>query len=322
MAQKRLPLEIVREFRTPLILFAEQVLIPGQQVEINQDALSASRDMIVDYLAISDDSFSTGIAPVGLGQTYLHMLDVNWGIVEGARWLPGNNFGRMELFHNHVGDRSAGGIMAFANRFAAWGCLRWKHSEPWVYNPIDNVTIDFLRPQMPAAGQAAAEPMHVSFGGVGQKTGLRRNSEIQGINSPQALGLAPPFVWSFSDLQRANNIGTDPIFMTDMSVVFTNRQAGGGAWNADIRLLNHLRMRVVPSVGNGWSNVHVPLIFYGVDQSPPYRVAYHKPEGGPIALEAGRKIVFDVVNNTQQFAPPGVNLNVQVAIIGRIRPEA
>ena len=320
MGQKRLPQEIVREFRTPLILFAEQVLIPGQQVEINQDALSASRDMIVDYLAISEDSVSTDIPVVGLGQTYLHMLDVNWGVVEGSKWLPGNNFGRMELFHNHVGDRGAGGIMDWANRFAAWGCLRWKHPEPWVYNPIDNVTAEILKPPMtPLVPLLAAEPLRAVFGGVGQKTGLRRSYEIQGINIPAGQ---PLFTQPFSDIQRCNNVGTDPCFMTDLSITFPNRQALIAGWNADIRLLNHFRMRVVPSVGNGWSNVHVPMIFYGVDMSPPYRVAYHKPEGGPIALEAGRKIVFDVVNNTQQFAPPGVNLNVQVAIIGRVRPEA
>jgi len=316
VGQKRLPQEIVRAFRTPLILFAEQVVAPGAQIEINQDALSASRDMIIDYLAISEDSFSTNNLVVGLGQTYLHMLDVNWGVAEGSKWLPGNNFGRIELFHNHPGDRSAAGIMNFANRFAAWGGLRWKHSEPWIYNPIDNLTIDFLRPAMPAGiAQAAAEPLRVSFSGVGQKTGLRRDSEVQGINVPQALGGAAPLPGTFSDNQRANNIGTDPIFMTDMSVSFPNRQGGGGAWNADIRLLNHFRMRVVPSVGDGWSRVQVPLIFYGVDMSPPYRVAYHKPEGGPIALEAGRKIAFDIVNNS------AVTTNIQVALIGRIAPE-
>ena len=308
--------EAYKGFVHPLVLFAERVATAGQQVAITQEALKTSRDMIIDYIAISEESLSSGVVLAGAGQTYLHYLDVNWGIVEGARWLPGNSFGNIETFHNYVADRSSGGIMNFANVLVAWGGLRWKHSEPWIYNPIDNLTIDFLRPAMPAGiAQAAAEPLRVSFSGVGQKTGLRRDSEVQGINVPQALGGAAPLPGTFSDNQRANNIGTDPIFMTDMSVSFPNRQGGGGAWNADIRLLNHFRMRVVPSVGDGWSRVQVPLIFYGVDMSPPYRVAYHKPEGGPIALEAGRKIAFDIVNNS------AVTTNIQVALIGRIAPE-
>ena len=312
-----------REFNHPLVMFAEAV-IPGTGVStpIATDALKTSRDMIIDYIAISEETFTQGIAGagevvIGNGQTYLHYIDINWGIVEGARWMPGNSVGRMEAFHNHVGDRSAGGIMAFANRLAAWGGLRWNFSEPWIYNPIDNVTVDMTMPATPTGqGVAANEPMQVTFGGVGRRTGLRRSYGIQGIVVPQTGVGLPPFAQAFSDNQRANNLGAEAFFMTDLSVVFTNRAAGGPAWNADLRLLNFMRMRVTPSIGDSWSYVPIPLAFYGVDMSPPCRVAYHRPEGGPIFLHAGRALTFDVVNNH----PGGLPCNVQVALIGRIAP--
>jgi len=308
--------EAYKGFVHPLVLFAERVATAGQQVAITQDALKTSRDMIIDYIAISEESLSTGVAPVGAGQTYLHYLDINWGIVEGARWLPGNSFGNVETFHNYVADRSSGGVMAFANVLAAWGGLRWKHSEPWIYNPIDTLNVDMVRPAIPAPIAATAiEPIRVSFAGIGRKTGLRRNYDIQGINIA-ASGAIPAVQWaqSFGDNQRANNPGAEPFYMTDTSIEFTNRQAAAPGWNADLRLLNHYRMRVVPSIGDSWSHVPIPLAFYGVDQSVPYRVAYHKPEGGPIMLEAGRSLTFDVVNNGPQPT------NIQVALIGRIYP--
>jgi len=82
--------------------------------------------------------------------------------------------------------------------------------------------------------------------------------------------------------------------------------------NADLRLLNVFRAKVIPSIGDSWSDTGVPLCFYGPDMSPAHRVAWHRPPGGPLYLRAGQAVTIQVQNRS------AVELNVQLALVGRV----
>lgn len=316
------------QFNHPKIVFAEKFIPAGESRVIEQHELKVSRDMVVDYLAISDDSFTTdsklALAP---NMTLLHWLVVNWGVVERPTWIP-IGFGMMEEFHNFFeGDRLCMPIVAFGgmpSTLFAWGPLRWRHSEPWLYNPIDSVSIDVVAPP-PPGNVTIGTPRYlgVFMDGVGLKSGMRRSFVI---GQAQVGGQAPgiPFSQSFSAPQTMANLGDETFKMQAVGLGFSGR-----GWNdvaslpVDNRLLNFFRMRVVPSIGDSWSDTPVPLVFYGIQQAPPWRLAIHKPVGGPIFLYAGQSIIFNI-ENLATAGNTGLNddidLNVQVALIGRTAP--
>ena len=82
MAAKMTIKDVYRRFTHPLFMFAEQVVAANTAANIQQQQLKTSRDMIVDYLAISEDTFSQDLAVAGGGQTFLRYIDVNWGVVD------------------------------------------------------------------------------------------------------------------------------------------------------------------------------------------------------------------------------------------------
>ncbi len=312
--------EVYRQFVHPSILFAEQVVPANTAANIQQQELKTSRDMIVDYLAVSEETFSQDLLVAGGGQTFLRYIDVNWGVVDKARWLPGNFYTPSLVFHNVSGDRSQAGILNGATGLVNWGKIGYYHAEAWTYNPVDTLSVDATRPANPAANNAVQQnnSFHVLFDGVGIRTGLRRVFQIPNVLFAQApIGAAPASV-PFSNNQQAANLGSETHMVVGFSFVPANRDTAGGVpvpQDADLRLLNHFRLRVTPSIGDSWSQVPIPLAFYGIHWSVPYRAAFHKPAGGPIYLHAGQSITFDIFN---RHATQGTN--VQVAVIGRVAP--
>lgn len=309
--------DVYRQFTHPCILFSEQVVAANTPFSFQQSDLKVSRDTIVDYLAISEETFSQDLAVGGTGgQTFLHQIDVSWGVVEKARWTPGNFYGSADMFHNVPGDRTQGGILAGAIGTAAWGKMGYYFAEAWEYNPIDTLSVDATRPANPAVNNAVAQNnfFNLQFDGVGMRTGLRRVFQVPNILFGQAPLAAPPASVPFSNPQQAANLGSETHMMTGVAITVGNRTAAQ-PMDGDLRLLNHFRLRVTPSIGDSWSQVPIPLAFYGIHMSVPYRVAFHKPAGGPVYLHAGQSIAFDVFNRA---AAQGTN--VQVAVIGRVAP--
>lgn len=317
MVEQKVPVNWKR-FNHPKIVFAEKLIPAGKVDTIQQHELKVSRDMVVDYLAISEETLTT---PRGGGpfDTFLHWVGVNWGVVERATWQA-IGFGSIEEFHNfYEGDKTNEPINPFGNTRTMWGPLRWRHSEPWLYNPIDTLSVDITTPVILPPGFEGIRELSVFFDGVGQKSGLRR-----GFRIPCApINLQAPgqiFSQSFSAPQMASNLGDEPFKMQSVGVGFPGRY-----WcenTPDWRLYNFLRMRVTPSIGDSWSDTPVPLAFYGIHQGPPWRVAYHKPVGGPIFLYAGQSIVFQILNDATaaNVGGEGIDLNVQAALIGRTAP--
>jgi hypothetical protein len=307
------------KFNHPKIVFAEKVILAGRSDTIQQNELKVSRDMVVDYLAISDDTFTTEPRVAGPHQTFLHWIGVNWGVVERSTWIP-IGFGSIEEFHNfYEGDSTNVPIDPLTgDTRTMWGALRWRHSEPWAYNPIDTLSIDLAAPQAPIAIGGVRE-LSVFWDAVGLKSGSRRSFVIpRSPFLPQGLGV--PFSQSFSAPQLASNLGDEAFKVQSVGLGFPER-----AWcqtpPVDERLLNFYRMRVTPSIGDSWSDTPVPLVFYGIHQRPPWRLAIHKPVGGPIFLYAGQSIIFNIKNNaTVANVDEDVNINVQVALIGRTAP--
>jgi len=312
------------KFNHPKLVFAERLIPAGESAVIEQKELHVSRDMVIDYLAVSDDSISTDDPDVPItspNQNFLHWVGINWGIVERASWLP-IGFGSMEEFHNFFeGDRTNVPFTPGTKPprgLDAWGPLRWRHSEPWLYNPIDTLSVDIAMPPPAKVGRTAPE-LDVFWDGVGLRSGMRRSFLIP--NSPINAQANVPFTRSFSNQQLATNLGDEAFKMQAIGIGFP-----GGVWDVhggDLRSLNFIRMRVVPSVGDSWSDHPVPLAFYGIHQAPPYRVALHKPAGGPIFLYAGQSIVFNLQNNAlaaNTGLKDDVDLNLQVCLIGRTAP--
>lgn len=312
------------KFNHPKIVFAEKVILAGKSDTIQQNELKVSRDMVVDYLAISDDTFTTAPRITNPHQTFLHWIGVNWSVVERSSWIP-VGFGSIEEFHNfYEGDSTNVPIDPLTgNTLTMWGALRWRHSEPWVYNPIDTVSIDLVAPPAPVEVLGSRE-LSVFWDAVGLKSGGRRSFVIPRSAIPgQALGL--PFSQSFSAPQLASNLGDEAFKMQAMGIGFPGRtwcdSSLGGP--VDERLLNFYRMRVTPSIGDSHSDTPVPLVFYGIHQRPPWRLAIHKPVGGPIFLYAGQSIIFNIENNAIPIntgLDNPVDINVQVALIGRTAP--
>lgn len=299
-------------FRHPHFRFAEVVIASGARGFIDQHQLRVSRDTVIDYIMISEESYTTLGAGVSNNRTYLDSLFVNWSLVDRAD-NSGQGLAPVEEYHNfHNADRS---ITPFAAASAGWGGLRTDHTLPWIYNPTDTLTFEMSIPAAPALG-GLGKSVVVDYlaHGVGLNSGLRRTYDVREITIPQDAA-APQVVVSTTNA-TASNLGTEAYKMVDFGVSFRRMTAAGAATNwisfPDVRYLNHLRLRVNPSLGESWSDVHVPLIFYGLNYSPPSRMIVHKPSGGPVLLKAGQSMVFEFLNAS------AVSTNVQVALMGRI----
>lgn len=313
--------ELLSRFTHPKILFGEVVVpLGGAATELDQHVLKASRDMIVDRIVISEETYSQEAGPAAAfaSSTFLHYLDVNWGVVERPRWAGENTYTPIEVFHNVPMDRSSGGIFnGGATQYAAWAVNRWRLERPWVYNPQDTLQIDVSHPGV-ALGFPSGMDFEFMLDGRGIASGLDRIFRIPNVRVPQAPANVP-FAQSFTSNRLASNLGDEHYLMGSFGWMSPQRMATGAGWPNDLRILNVLRAKVVPSIGDSWSDANIPLIFYGLDQALPGRVAVHKPFGGPIYLKAGQSMTFSFRFNTPPVLDP-VQTNVQVALIGAQAP--
>lgn len=310
--------EYLDQFRHPAIQFAERVIAANDDDYIDQEELKVSRDMIVDFLAVSEETITEDDeAGSHANNSYIHYLGVNWQVTERPWWLP-TNYAPMEVFSNWDGaDRSGGGIFAgAAATLAANGRLQWDHWKEWLFQPHDTLRV---RVSAPLVSYNIPESVTLAFDfvGAGLKSGLRRSFQIDGINFANFGPGGVPHAQVYSNARNCDNLGDEPFVMTKMGIVSPYDAARGDPPN-DTRLLNHIRAKVTPSLGDSWSQVDVPLAFYGTHMSVPHRVAYHRPPGGPILLQAGQSVAFHIWNLTNGGIAQAIN--VQVALIGRVAP--
>lgn len=305
-------------FNHPKIMFAEHVVEQAgaagnaDRFTFEDNQLRVSRDTIVDLLVVTEESRSGEEDLTDPNGTFLHYLGVNYRVTERPDWVKSGD-APIETFHNfHEGDRSGGAIPdALTTGYTtAWGKLQWNFFEPWIYEPIDTLTVQFTAPAT-ALGYSGYFPV---FGvhGRGSRTGMPRFFYIPDVAVPQLLPNII-FAQTYNSNQHCNNLGDEPFKIYKMDLAFSNRLNANG--NNDTRLLNVWRMKVTPSIGDSWSDHPVPLIFHGVHMSLPHRIAYHRPPGGPIYLRAGQSISFDIRN--YHWAK---DTNVQVGFIGRVAP--
>jgi hypothetical protein len=292
-------------FNYPRILFAE-IAVPatGASTFLMTDQLKTGRDMLVDYIAVSEDTFSTGVGAANA--SYLQQLGVDWWIHDRAKFSPVGPIAPADALDNVYNVQRTTNFVAA--QVAGRGVLQLSHPVRWMYNPMQNVSIDWLNPvsAAPTGTLITIAGMH----GVGTITGHRR---VFAVGATFATNVAGATQNIASATQTMGNPGDQPYLMEHFFI-----NANGAQWTVlnDNRIVNHLRYRVRPTQGDAWSDLPVPLVFYGVQKGQPNRCVWFKPPGGPILLRKNNQMVFEFQVN----AGLGFALNAQVAIIGRVAP--
>jgi hypothetical protein len=181
------------------------------------------------------------------------------------------------------------------------------HPVRWLYNPMQNVAVEWLNP----VSAAPTGVLNTAFGmhAVGVVTGHRRSFFVPVQFTTNALGLTQNVA---SNTQTMGNPGDQPYLIENFLW-----SANGVGWSNlnDTRVVNHLRTRIRPTSADAWSDLPVPVLFYGVHKGIPNRAVWYKPPGGPILLRKNQQVVFELANAGAGFA-----LNGQVALIGRVAP--
>lgn len=291
-------------FVHPKILFDEIRIAGGggPPTELSSAALTAPRDMIVDFIGFSEETFSDGLGAAN--DTYLQYIDVNWRIGERPLWRA-QDLHRVVDLHNLYGDRSCDPC---AVDLAGWGSFRWNFAMPWIMNPYDGFSVDWTNI---AAAVQIPRLICPTLHGVGVKSGTKRAIQTLTLLTVPPIGIATVTNTTNDPINGANH-SDEPFRIDSLTIAFP----GNSSSNTDRRILNHHRIRIIPSVGGDWSEPRVPLIFYSPHAGLPNRVAWHKPVGGPLYMRAGQRITFTIRNNA------AINqCNMQVACLGRTAPE-
>jgi len=290
-------------FSHPRVLFAEQVLATGVQQIIQNDSLRTGRDMLVDYIHLSGEDYSTGVAAPGA--CFNNIIFANWWIQDRSRYY----IQPVELIAIDNAPGSELGLVA-----AAWDAgvavysILYHHPVRWVYNPVQNVIVEWVNPA--SLGLATnASNVNMELQGVGLVTGHRR---LFHIVIPIAANAAGQVQGVVSNQQTMANAGDQPYLIEHTRFWFTTNAPLG---MTEPRHLKHIRVRVRPTQGDAWSDTTVPLAFYGVERR--YDNSMHcifKPSGGPVLLRKGQQMVVEMLQNT------GANVNLQVCLFGRCAP--
>ena len=295
----------------PRIIFAERVIPAGQTLDITADQTRTGRDMVVDLMGIGAEDLSTQAAGVGVANSsYLRSLNINYQVTERPWWVNAALI-PAPAFHNFCGDHSLEGWFQGAPQAnLRWARIQWEHAVPWIFNPADTLTIELTAPQLPDMVVYTGLRVAAVFEGAGGVTGLRRLFRIDGLLNQTPIP-PTPVAFRFSDAQDGNNQGNEPFVMRKMGFINTTNPANEFS-DADTRLLHVFRAKIMPSIGDSWSERGVPLASYGPHMSPPYRVAWHRPVGGPLYLRAGQAVALRVQNIS------AVPINTQFTLLGRI----
>lgn len=292
-------------FSWPRMLFAETVVANNATVFVQSDALKAGRDMLIDYVAISEETYSLGVGAAN--STYMNVVNADWWIHDRARYMPqGPAASAITVMDNmYAVDRTANPTAALT---AGRGMYMWRHPVRWAYDPQHAVNVDWLNPATLGAATGALTA-GIGMHGVGVVTGHRRVFYLAVAMGTNAAGAAQG---STSNTQTMGNPGDQPYLVEDTEWVPADAQ--WAVFN-DNRIANHVRFRIKPTNGDAWSDIPVPGIFYGIHRGQPSRTSWYQPTGGPILLRRNNQMVFEITNAGAGFA-----LNVQVCLIGRVAP--
>lgn len=297
-------------FNHPRIFFAERI-VPREEVRFfEQNDLKTSRDFLIDYIWIGEDRyFGEGWDPPNNTPSIIRDININWQIVDRATVWPMDEFSVTNLQNYWDADRSWNPCAPADTGFCS---LLWRHALRWIYNPTQDVRIDWEAPGVPnGAGMLRPQlTIRPSMSGTSLKTGHRR---VYGMDLifPAQINPQQRFSGTASAPNTMGNLGDDPYAMEDFGFSTTSE------WDlGDLGWFNLLRMKVIPSQGEAWSDVPIPLAVYALHQSiSARRWVVYKPPGGPLLLKAGQSFVARVRNTNGQL-----DTQVQIALIGRTAP--
>lgn len=288
-------------FNWPKILFTEVRIAANTTVTTPADQLKCGRDMLIDWIGISEETFSGGVQAANV--TYMNDLSFNWWIHDRPQWAP-------QVIPAMFGDlayESLRDVNLAVLPTAGMGAYQFHHPVKWLYPAFQNVSIEWTNPVSvaPTGNLQVGVTMH----GVGITSGHRRIFGLTFIFATNVAGMTQNIA---SNTALMGNPGDQSYLMSDFHLVPLDVQ-----WQAlgDNRVGNHLRIRVRPTNGDAWSDVPVPIIFYGPQRGQPQRIAWFKPPGGPILLRRNQQVVFQLQNNAV------VATQAQVALIGRVAPS-
>jgi hypothetical protein len=301
-----------KDFTQPRFHYGEVVFGNGATAYINNEIFKMSRPTLVDYIWIGEESFTSNgwVLPpaIGVGQhtSSLDNVDVNWWVTDRARVDLRQR--PISMFDNNV-DGMRAQIrypIALPGAAALMGSIIYRFRQPWRYNPGNSMLIDWSY----VTGNATVNAPTISqiivlFYGVGVKTRHRRVFEALMPLVPSA----GPFVGSFTQPEFISNLSGEPYDLDEMQIVL------GGAGIVDLRVLNMLRYRIVPSQGEPFSDDAIPLLAYGIDMFPQGRSSVYAPTGGPMLLLPGQSIGWEASNLS------GNSTRLQIVLVGRTAPN-
>lgn len=306
-----------KDFTQPKFILGEVESQFGTISYINTELFKVSRPTLVDYIWIGEESYTVNGWPLPAGvavqthTSFLTNLRVNWWVSDRGRTdlrlrIP-------TIYDNYVdAERFVCTLPAAPGNAQVFGTLLYRFRQPWRYLPGSSFTVDFAYVTGDAVNNAGDTSItDVVFYGVGVRTRHRRIFEMQMpvvtmVGMPATTNVV---TGSFTQPEFVSNVADEPYDLTEMQIrIF-------GAWH-DLRQLNMLRYRIVPGQGEPFSDDPIPILAYGVDQTPANRAVLYEPTGGPLLLEEGTSIGWEVQNIHW-----GLDTRFQAVLVGRVAPN-
>jgi len=283
-------------FAYPKMMFTERFLTAGiaHSVYFDQDELRTDRDMMVDYIWVS--SYLNGNVTA---QTLLRGLNINWAIEGGPWWFAQDVVPCLYLQKLWDSDRTTNASVAtnLANPVFAW-----KHKPLWQYPAKHGISFQW---GLLGSGAPPGIPnLGVGFHGIGIHSGRRRIFQSDWILDASVAWTQELF--GGTTPTTLHNLEDEPYLVdrTNVAVRGTNTMLA--------QFLNVYKLQVIPSWGDPWSEMPVPLLMYGPHLSQNNRDLWYQPDGGPFLLKAGKSLKFRF-QQTQHG-----NCDLQIGIIGRV----
>lgn len=306
-------------FTHPQILFTERFLAAGSDpVATDYNDLKASRDFLIDWICIGDDgNYGTSF---DINASNLQHLEVNWQIADRAPVFPAGLVPAAAFQTWWDCDRTQ--LPTLSSGFYPNSVFFWRHVLRWVFNPSQSFRIDYEMPT-PTNTQSFSDAnvvkdIAVGIHAVGLRTGHRRVFGTGGTLNVSPQPGQPPVTGSLVAPNFTGNIADEPYLVEGIGWLFNDTwQQAAPAGPGDTRWFSYLRLKFVPTQGQPWSDVPVPLWMYGVHQGPPQRSIWYKPPGGPILMKAGQSMIFQLRN---EGTVPSQNMRAQIGLIGRVAP--
>lgn len=298
-------------FTRPRILYTECQLSPmgteGASATTSTNDLRTTQDFLIDFICISADGDYLHGGPKhfnSLGYLYL-----NWQIAGRAPFFPQRLVPAFTMYNWWGGD--AGHCPVVTPDVYPFAIYSWQHALRWVYHPGQSFRVDWQKRGSAGGGIPVDVVLGVGLDGVSVRTGHRRIfwSDATIPAGPGGIG-APPQVGSIVQPNAMGNISDEPYLIERFILTFPYDNWAGN----DVRWLSWLYIKVVPSHGQPWSDVPVPLALYTLHQTTTRLKVPYKPPGGPILLKAGQAIVFQLENRS----PGNHEALVQIGLFGRV----